>query len=399
MTQPSLYEEIMSLPVIDTHTHLVGNKLCATDFWEIADYFWLNRELQSAGYPVHADQLPDDERAAAFVRAYQASRNTMMNRAFTAIMNDLYGIAITDAASVQKANEAVKEQSSAPGWAQQVADRLHVRRFIVNHPDHAAFEGMREDALLLPRIDGWLPELAKNIADSAGSSRQSAFVHSKKVITDRLQSYGAMGCPGIMTTLSALNAAAHESCELSDDTSTDEIMLLLLHQVCSDLQELGMFLQLFLGVERGWGTSSAAPVNNSLRIVQLYGLFERYSISFELVVASELNNLDVVQAAWNFPNVHVGGMWWYNFRASTYLQSMQYRVEAIAPLKSSLVVSDARCIEWTYGKLLMVKQLLARFLDQQVGDGWISREDALHIAAEWLHGSAAKRYGLTDESR
>ncbi|KHF35565.1 hypothetical protein CM49_02069 [Paenibacillus sp. P1XP2] len=101
-----------------------------------------------------------------------------------------------------------------------------------------------------------------------------------------------------------------------------------------------------------------------------------------------------MQAAWNFPNVHVGGMWWYNFRASTYTQSMQYRLEALAPAKSSLIVSDARCIEWTYGKIHVVKRLLAGFLDEQVAKGWMDREFALYCGAEWLYGSAAGRYGL-----
>lgn len=199
-----------------------------------------------------------------------------------------------------------------------------------------------------------------------------------------------------MTTLPDYKAAGHVTYELNAVTRSDEMLFILLHEVCAELERLGMFLQLFLGVERRWGTTSAAPVNDPERIVKLYGFFERYSIQFELVVASELNNLDVVQAGWNFSNVHVGGMWWYNFRASTYTQSMQYRLEALAPLKSSLIVSDARCIEWTYGKLHVVKRLLAGFLDEQVERGWINREEALRCAKEWLYGSAAKRYGLMD---
>lgn len=398
MSISSLLEEIMRLPVIDTHTHLIGDKLCAADFWEIADYFWLNQELQTAGYPKDAAQLPVPERAEAFVRAYKATRNTMMNRAFTAIMRDLYGITIHDAASVRQADEAVRAQRSTTGWAQSVADRLHVKRFVVNRPEHAIFDGMREDALLLPRIDGWLPELAAGIVSSAAHKRQDRFAQAKAFISEQLKSYHEMGCPGIMTTLPHYEAAAHEDYKLETAGRTDEVMMLLLHEICCGLQERGMFLQLFLGVERRWGSSSAAPVNDPLRIVKLYGLFERYNIPFELVVASELNNLDVVQAAWNFANVHVGGMWWYNFRASTYTQSMQYRLEALSPLKSSLIVSDARCIEWTYGKLLIVKQLLARFLDEQIKDEWLSREDALALAAEWLHGSAAKRYGVAEST-
>lgn len=34
---------VKGLPVFDTHTHLVGDRLSARDFWEIAHYFWLFR--------------------------------------------------------------------------------------------------------------------------------------------------------------------------------------------------------------------------------------------------------------------------------------------------------------------------------------------------------------------
>lgn len=392
MKHASLLDDIMALDVIDTHTHLVGDHLCAEDFWKIADYFWLNRELQTAGYPPEAEALPEEKRMEVFLKAYQSSRNTMMNIAFTTILKDLYGIELTDLASIRAADEQIKANKAGSGWAQSVADRLHVHRFAVNHPDHAAFEGMTHDALLFPRIDGWLPKLVQEVAQA--EKREEALEQAKDHIRKQLHKYHEMGCLGIMTTLSNYDAAAHEQYGINRETRSDKIMFMLLHEVCAELERLGMFLQLFLGVERRWGKTSAAPVNDPLRVVRLYGLFERYSIPFELVVASELNNLDVVQAAWNFPNVHVGGMWWYNFRASTYTQSMQYRLEALAPLKSSLIVSDARCIEWTYGKLHVVKRLLAGFLDEQVSKGWIDREGALYCASEWLYGSAANRYGL-----
>ncbi|MGN7359705.1 glucuronate isomerase [Paenibacillus sp. SAF-054] len=393
MKQASLLDDIMTMDVIDTHTHLVGDRLCAENFWKIADYFWLNRELQTAGYPAEAEKLPEEERMDAFLRAYKASRNTLMNIAFSTILKDLYGVELTDKASILEADERIKARGQEPGWAQSVADRLHVRRFAVNHPDHAAFEGMKEHALLFPRIDGWLPKLVQEVAQA--DQREEALEQAKTHIKTQLRGYHEAGCPGIMTTLSQYEAAAHEEYAIGSETASDEILFVLLHEICAELESLGMFLQLFLGVERRWGTAAAAPVNDSLRVVRLYGLFERYSIPFELVTAAELSNLDVVQAAWNFPNVHVGGMWWYNFRASTYTQSMQYRLEALAPLKSSLIVSDARCIEWTYGKIHVVKRLLAEFLDVQVAKGWIDREGALYCASEWLYGSAAKRYGLS----
>lgn len=392
MKEASLLDDIMAMDVIDTHTHLAGDHLCAEDFWEIADYFWLNRELQSAGYPPGAGSLPEEKRIEAFLNAYHVSRNTLMNIAFTTILKDLYGVKLTDAASVREADERIKAHRKDPGWAQNVADRLHVRRFAVNHPQHASFEGMGHDALLFPRIDGWLPKLVGQILQS--DRREEALEQAKEQVRKQLGEYQEMGCPGIMTTLPEFEASAHETYRIGRDSRSDEVLFMLLHEACAELERRGMFLQLFLGVERRWGSASAAPVNDPLRVVRLYGFFEKYSIPFELVTAAELSNLDVVQAAWNFPNVHVGGMWWYNFRASTYTQSMQYRLEALAPAKSSLIVSDARCIEWTYGKIHVVKRLLAGFLDEQVAKGWMDREFALYCGAEWLYGSAAGRYGL-----
>ena len=111
------------------------------------------------------------------------------------------------------------------------------------------------------------------------------------------------------------------------------------------------------------------------------------------MLGSSVDNLDAVQAATIFPNVYVGGMWWYNFRASTYRASMQYRLEGLPPSKCVLVVSDARCIEWCYGKVLLVKHLLADVLHDQIQRGWLGRDDALWGAGEGLYGAAAARYG------
>lgn len=385
-------EEIMGLETIDTHTHLIGDQLGAQDFWKIANYFWLFRELQTAGYPSSVEGWAEKDKISAFLKAYHGSRNTWMNMAFTSIFKDLYGISITDEASIHEANEAVKASSVQGDWAQRTADRLHVTKFIVNYPEHCEFHGMREDAELIPRIDGKLHEWVKQVREAANRADELERVTDQ--VGKLLASYQLMQCPGVMTTLPSYKASAHLSHNITNESSDDELMICLLHAICKALESRGMFLQLFLGVERSWCSMTPAPVNDTERILKLYGLFEKYAIDFELVVASELNNLDVVQAGWNFPNVHVGGMWWYNFRASTYKMSMQYRLEALAPIKSSLIVSDARCIEWTYGKILLVKKLLAQFLAQQIEAGWLDKETALFVAKGWLYDSAAARYRL-----
>ncbi|GAA4836356.1 hypothetical protein GCM10023310_12350 [Paenibacillus vulneris] len=391
LNQKAFIEEIMGFDVLDTHTHLVGQQLSARDFWEIAHYFWLNREMQAAGYPDQAMELPEDERIESFLSAYKASRNTLMNWVFTHIFKDLYGIEIRDAQSIREADAAVRASNDRPGWAQEVADKLNIRAFVTNMPDHAKCSHMNRDAILIPRVDGRLFEWTKQIHQA--DQREQALEEVTQSIRDLIASYKEWGCPGIMTTLPGYDAKANEEVPLQTATR-DQLMMRVLHTICGILEQNGMFLQLFLGVERSW-CDTAIPVNDPLRIAKLSGLFARYRISFELVVASELNNLDVVQAAWNYPNVHVGGMWWFNFRASTYRDIMQYRMEALPGIKSSLIVSDARNIEWCYGKILLIKKLMGEYLYQQIEAGWLDYDTAIQLAKDWLYNSAAQRYGFS----
>jgi len=390
LNHESFMEEIMGFDVLDTHTHLVGSRLAAGDFWEIAHYFWLNREMQAAGYPDDAMELPEEERIEAFLSAYRASRNTLMNWVFTNIFKNLYGIELKDADSVRQADAAVRASSARPEWAQQVANKLSIQAFVTNIPEHAEFKNMDRNAILIPRIDGKIYEWTKQIRDA--EQRQEALDEVRAAIFRLIGDIKKQGCPGVMTTLPGYDAKANETYPLNE-ANRDQLMMTVLHIVCEALEQNGLLLQLFLGVERSW-CNTAVPVNDPLRIVKLSGLFDRYNVVFELVVASELNNLDVVQAAWNYPNVHVGGMWWFNFRASTYRDIMQYRLEALPAVKSSLIVSDARCIEWSYGKILMVKKLIGEFLYQQIQSGWIDYETAVQVAKGWLYDSAAARYGF-----
>ncbi|MCU6707514.1 glucuronate isomerase [Paenibacillus sp. J5C_2022] len=383
--------KVMELPVLDTHTHLIGDSLAARDFWQIAHYFWLLRELQAGGYPADAEKLPLDERIEAFVAAYDETRTTLMNIAFTRIMSELYGVAIHDGDSVRRAIAVVEAAQADAGWAQTVADRMAIRRSVVNYPQHGPFQGMREDAVVMPRIDG---EMGKWLAAVEASEDPGGIYRETVSVIDRLlREYADRGYPGVMTTLPHYGVSAKERRTVGPGSSRDVVMMEFLHEVCAAAERHGLLVQLFLGVERSW-CGEATPVNDPQRILKLLPLFEVYSCPFELVLASELNNLDAVQAAWNFPNVHIGGMWWFNFRASTYKDSMQYRLEALPASKCSLVVSDARCIEWSYGKIWLIKRLAADFLWERLTQGWIDEGTALRTAEQWLYGSAMKRYHL-----
>ena len=156
-----------------------------------------------------------------------------------------------------------------------------------------------------------------------------------------------------------------------------------------------MNIQLLTGMENGY-CKVAVPVNDERRIVNLYGLFEEYPCNFDLVVATEANNMDVVQAAHVFKNVYAGGMWWFNFRPSIFRDAMEKRFEVLPSTKSYLSISDSRCIEWCYGKIALIRKIAGDFLVGKVKEGYVGFDDALSIAKDWLYCSAERLYGTGD---
>src|SRR2546421_4019644 len=174
MERQELFEAIRSLDVWDTHTHLQGAALAAGSFWDIGHYFWFLRELLAAGYPANYRALPEDERIAAYVPAYHATRNTSMHWVVEQIFRELYGLEITDEASVRAAGEAVRAASARADWPQHVCRRAAIRRIVVNAAEDVEFRDLPATSCLVPRVEEqvgeWLARFAA--AGSAAAARR-----------------------------------------------------------------------------------------------------------------------------------------------------------------------------------------------------------------------------------
>ena len=387
-------QEIQALPVFDTHTHLnmPGVPIPARDFWDIAHYFWFQQELWSVGYPIDPNALPESERIERFVDALHASRNTIWNGIVREMFHNLYEIDLVDAASVREADTAVRASFQNPDWSRQVVDRLAIRKIAVNNLADADYPELPGIGVAVPS-KGSFDRALWSETILAAQDRDQAVQAALIDLQADVNRFYAMGICGMRVDLTPLQqpnmiALPDELPAVPDKATVDAW---LTHALFRALGRHGMFAQFFVGISSVSNRSSMA-VNDPTCIPTLYPLFERHACGFEIVVGAPQMNLDAAQAARIYPNVHLGGLWWYNFRSSTYRQTMQVRLEAVPASKSSIVASDARCIEWCYGKILLVKRLLAYFLFDQVKSGWLDRDTALWVAREWLHDAAARRY-------
>jgi glucuronate isomerase len=392
VSYPDFQTKVLALPVFDTHTHLGerGVAVPAQNVWDILHYFWFFRELVAAGYPANAKSLPEDQRIPAFLDAFAATRHTTMNWVVRHIFSDLYDVELTDEASVRQADEAVRASAARDDWSADVCDRLGIRNLTTNFGDKPELEGLPGRGCLVPvRLGVSFPALRQQLRDSVDRLDAERVTQQ---INDTVAGLAAQGIRGVRADASAFLADSAPIDTLSPaEPSDNEIDRFLAGRLFAALAEHGMFAQLFLGVGQD-GSGTAVPLPDPRTVTSLHGAFAHYGCDFELIIGSAGNNLDAVQAARIFPNVHVGGMWWYNFRQSTYLESMAQRIEALPACKSTLVVSDARCIEWAYGKVLFIKTILAQFLYERWRQGWLDEAEALRVAREWLHDAAQRRY-------
>lgn len=403
LTREDWREVVTEIPVFDTHSHLnnPGVPIVARDIWDIVHYFWFLQELESVGYPKSAGSLPEEERVEQFVKAFALTKNTTWASIVTETVHTLYGVELRDARSLRLADEAVKDRAQDAGRAREVLNLLQIQKVTVNGEAAADYPDLPGVGVAVPLPNDFFGRRDRVLTakDPVESAEEVG-----RLLREEVAAIAARGWRGLRVPIRGFESRCDGEAfgavtrgggleELRSNCLDERaVEAFLAHAILAALEEHGMFAQLFLGIHLLRGCKVHMAVDDPRWITNLYPLFERYSCGFELVAGSPGSNMDVAQAARIYPNVHAGGLWWYNFRRSTYREAMQFRLEAVPASKSVILASDARCVEWCYAKTLLVKRLVADFLCEQVRGGWLNEADALWVAHEWLHDAAARRY-------
>ena len=365
---------IMALPVFDTHSHLnaPGKALAARNFADLGHYFWLSQQLKGVGWK-EAHSM-NEAAAEAYFDAFTKTENTAMNWCLRKILLDLYGLTIRSSRDIQAADSIIRERAEDAGHVLEVCQKGNIRKVTQNLVSQATFPGAPELGVL---VADTLNGPVSAVVDAPSEDAVGRAVSSLHALIDGMAGEGNKGVRIDFNLFESIETAAWRQA--------------LLDAIFSRLHAHGMFVQMFIGMKRR--ATGSFPQDDPARITGLLPFFQSYpDCRFELVCAAEGNGLDVVQAAVMNPNVHPGGLWWYTFRPSMYFQTMEQRLEALAPLKCPILASDATCIEWCYGKSLLVKSLVAEFLAGKVAAGWISEECALRTASDWLYQAPAAYY-------
>ena len=77
---------------------------------------------------------------------------------------------------------------------------------------------------------------------------------------------------------------------------------------------------------------------------------------------------------------------------------MAERLDMVPLNKQIGFFSDAYCVDWTYGKAILVRKQLARVLADKIEQAQYTRDDALAIARAILYESPQSLLGMIPRS-
>jgi glucuronate isomerase len=117
-------------------------------------------------------------------------------------------------------------------------------------------------------------------------------------------------------------------------------------------------------------------------------------LKFQCFLASRHANQSLCTLARELPNFSLAGYWWHNFFPDVIRQVIAERLDMVPVNKQVGFFSDAYCVDWTYGKTILMRKQLAIVLADKVEQGQFTVEKAIAVAESILYDSPQTLLGM-----
>ena len=432
-----LEQALAELPRFDVHTHLVGGRLGARGLHDLMLYHMVISDLYAAGcpngarltqYPGWPDQAEAQRRVEEAVPYLPHVRNTSCAWMLRTILSDLYGWnePIT-ADNWRRLDALVRERADDRAWHHGIFDRLHILRTCAEHArrgtgeDDARLQYSIEWALLtrcqwgefdtalyeLEHCWGRQPEAPSPIGGRRPPSdrviRSLDDVHAAIDHYVRTMPYHQLiaTATGFSTLIdyrlvgdAEMEAAIRRRGE-AGPAERDIYASYINEAYLTALEPYAekVVFQFSLAAEpMPYETACVLRQRTIYQLAEMIGRHPR--LRFQVFLASRHANQTFCTMARELPNLSLAGYWWHSFFPDAMRQVMAERLDMLPVNKQVGFFSDAYCVEWAYGKAVMVRKQLARVLAQKVGQGQYTRDDAVYIARSILYETPQTLLGM-----
>jgi len=434
-----LEQALADLPIFDVHTHLVGGRLGARGLHDILLYHMVVSDLYAAGCPSGArlTQYPGwPSREEAHARIQEAVpllpliQNTSCFWCLRMILRDLYDWRkpITDD-NWRELDSIVRERADDRAWHRAILDRLNIRRSGTEWARRGP--GLDDDRLLyalewgfftrtqwgefdtalyeLERCWGRTPESPAPIGSGPRPPTERTIRSLDDVHAAMAHYVDSIPYGHVLAT------ATHISTDIDFRPVSDAEMAAALMRrgeagpgerdvyasyineaFLTALEKHGheIVFQFSLGAEPlPFETGSRLSQRTIAQLAEIIGRHPK--LRFQAFLSSRHANQSLCIMARELPNLSLAGYWWHNFFPDVIRQVMSERLDMLPVNKQVGFFSDAYVVEWTYGKVLLVRKQMAQVLAQRIEQGQYSREEALAVARAILYEAPQTLLGMT----
>ncbi len=436
--QHDLELALAELPIIDVHTHLAGGRLAARGLHDLLLYHMVISDLYGAGcpsgrrlteFPNWPDQAEAHQRIEEALPYLPHIRNTAMSWTLRLILRDLYDWETPITADNWRGLDArVRERADDRAWQHSILDRIHVRRTgaeFARRGDGADDERLQYslewgfftrtqwgeyDTALYELERCWGKSPAGSVPIGTGPRPPTErTIQTVDDVHAAIQHY-----VNAIPYQQLVSMATHLSTDIDYRVVGDaEMEAALARRPQAGLAERSLYagyvheafltalephahelvFQFSLGAEPLPYETGARLSQNTL--AQLADSIARHpKLRFQVLNATRHANQALCTMARELPNFSLAAYWWHNFFPSAITQIIDERLDMVPANKQIAFFSDAYCVEWTYGKWLVVRQLLAQALAARVERGQHRFDEAVSIARSVLYESPRTLLGM-----
>jgi glucuronate isomerase len=441
--QQELEAALAELPVLDAHTHLVGGRLGARGLHDVMLYHMLVSDLYAAGcpsgarltqYPGWPSQKEAHQRIQEALPFLPFIRNTSMAWGLRLILRDLYDwTAPITADNWRELDATIRERADDRAWHHTILDRLNIQRTVTEIARRGRGEdddrlqyalewgfftrcqwGEFDTALYeLERCWGRAPESPSPIG-SGNRPATERTIRSLQDVKDAVDHYvEAIPYDQVLATATHISTdidfrlisngemeAALARRAQAGPRERDVYASYVNEVFLSELEKRGdriVYQFSFAAEPLPFETSSRVSQRTIAQLADMVGRHPR--LQFQCFLGSRHANQSLCTLARQLPNLSLAGYWWHNFFPDAMRQVMAERLEMLPINKQIGFFSDAYCVEWTCGKLLLVRKLLSGVLADKMALGQYTFGEAVEMARGILFDTPQTLLNITPRQR
>jgi predicted TIM-barrel fold metal-dependent hydrolase len=398
-----IHEYIDTLEIVDTHEHFFNPELLrATNFLDFSLLLQQNSYdgFLAAGMPaelmkkLYIEPTPVSEKWKIIEPYWNNSYNTIANRILLSSVRELYNIHDLNGSTVEALSEKIKSAYSGD-WFDHVLKDLCRFRYVIVDGDNL---GKRDDYIrYVKRFSPWLTLNTKFRIDSIAVMQVEPIYTLEdyvKSMTSVFEDALKRGMVAVKINTAYKRSLYFEKVPVETARKVFRTIingnedLVLPAKDAKPLQDYMMFRLLDMArrykIPVAFHTGIQAGLGNTLEYSDptlLINLFREYpDVNFVLFHGSYPFGGEVATIVRNYPNVYIDMNWTWSISPTYAGHYLNQWLEAVPVSKIMAFGGDQRCVENTYGNLMVAKKIIGDVLTAKVESGYFTEKEACSIA-------------------